>query len=467
MIRKYLYGGDAIKQTVLKKRGIHMGLGDIFKTGQFKAEIEELKQENIRLQDELSHAQSLLTPEMQNAQKLHERIGKLNAQKSTLENNIKDIESDITQRRSNIEQLDLEIKNREKQIIDLDDEILVQDFGLYRPHYNFANALDYKEKLAEIRSRQKALIKNKDAVTGNTNWQVNGSVLKGRKMVNDTQKLLLRAFNTECDELISKVKYTNYDASLNRIYKSAEAISKLGTIMDISIKHAYLNLKVEELRLAFEYQQKKQEEKEAQKAARAEMREAARLQKEIEAQRKKIEKEQTHYQTAYDRLMKQLEHSPDDEALLSKKAELENQLKDIDKAIKDIDYREANQRAGYVYVISNIGAFGPDVYKIGMTRRLDPQDRVDELGDASVPFNFDVHAMIFSDDAPALETALHKAFEDRKLNMVNTRREFFHVTLNEIKDVVKKNFDKTVEFIDVPDAEQYRISLKMQQEMHK
>lgn len=467
MIRKYLYGGDTIKQTVLKKRGIHMGLGDIFKTGQFKAEIEELKQENIRLQDELSHAQSLLTPEMQNAQKLHERIGKLNAQKSTLENNIKDIESDIAQRRSNIEQLDLEIKNREKQIIDLDDEILVQDFGLYRPHYNFANALDYKEKLAEIRSRQKALIKNKDAVTGNTNWQVNGSVSKGRKMVNDTQKLLLRAFNTECDELISKVKYTNYDASLNRIYKSAEAISKLGTIMDISIKHAYLNLKVEELRLAFEYQQKKQEEKEAQKAARAEMREAARLQKEIEAQRKKIEKEQTHYQTAYDSLMKQLEHSPDDEALLSKKAELENQLKDIDKAIKDIDYREANQRAGYVYVISNIGAFGPDVYKIGMTRRLDPQDRVDELGDASVPFNFDVHAMIFSDDAPALETALHKAFEDRKLNMVNTRREFFHVTLNEIKDVVKKNFDKTVEFIDVPDAEQYRISLKMQQEMHK
>jgi septal ring factor EnvC (AmiA/AmiB activator) len=461
-----LYGGDTIKQTVLKKRGIHMGLGDIFKTGQFKAEIEELKQENIRLQDELSHAQSLLTPEMQNAQKLHERIGKLNAQKSTLENNIKDIESDIAQRRSNIEQLDLEIKNREKQIIDLDDEILVQDFGLYRPHYNFANALDYKEKLAEIRSRQKALIKNKDAVTGNTNWQVNGSVSKGRKMVNDTQKLLLRAFNTECDELISKVKYTNYDASLNRIYKSAEAISKLGTIMDISIKHAYLNLKVEELRLAFEYQQKKQEEKEAQKAARAEMREAARLQKEIEAQRKKIEKEQTHYQTAYDRLMKQLEHSPDDEALLSKKAELENQLKDIDKAIKDIDYREANQRAGYVYVISNIGAFGPDVYKIGMTRRLDPQDRVDELGDASVPFNFDVHAMIFSDDAPALETALHKAFEDRKLNMVNTRREFFHVTLNEIKDVVKKNFDKTVEFIDVPDAEQYRISLKMQQEMN-
>lgn len=134
-------------------------------------------------------------------------------------------------------------------------------------------------------------------------------------------------------------------------------------------------------------------------------------------------------------MLKQLESSPDDADLIQKKSELETQLQDIDKAMKDIDYREANQRAGYVYIISNIGAFGENVYKIGMTRRLDPQDRVDELGDASVPFNFDVHAMIFSDDAPALEAALHKAFEDRKLNMVNTRREFFNVTLDEITNV--------------------------------
>lgn len=440
-----------------------MGLGDIFKAGQYKNEIEALKQENSQLQSSLEHAQSLLTPEMQDAQKLHVLIDNLKLQKNNLENDIHNIEADISRRVYNIGNLDSEIKKREQQIIDLDDEILVQDFGLYHPHYAFANALDYKERLADIRSKQKKLIKDKNAVSGNTNWQVNGNPSKGRKMVNDTQKLLLRAFNTECDELISKVKYTNFDASLNRIYKSAEAISKLGTVMDISIKPGYLRLKVEELRLAFEYQQKKQEEKEAQKAARAELREAARLQKEIEAQRKKIEKEQVHYQTAYEHLLKQLEQNPDDISLLSKKSELEEHLTDIDKAIKDIDYREANQKAGYVYVISNIGAFGPDVYKIGMTRRLDPQDRVDELGDASVPFNFDVHAMIFSDNAPALEAALHRAFEDRKLNMVNTRREFFHVTLDEIKDVVKKNFDKTVEFIDVPDAEQYRISQKMRE----
>ena len=204
-------------------------------------------------------------------------------------------------------------------------------------------------------------------------------------------------------------------------------------------------------------------EKEELKAARAEQREQAKIQKELEEQRRKIEKEQTHYQTAFEKLQMQLELNPDNPDLLLKKAELESQLSEIDKALNDVDYRQANMRAGYVYIISNIGAFGENVYKIGMTRRLEPQERIDELGDASVPFNFDVHAMIFSDDAPALEAALHRAFENRKLNMVNQRREFFNVTLDEIKEVVKKNFDKTVEFIDVPDAEQYRISMRMKE----
>ena len=387
-------------------------------------------------------------------------------EKFETEKQIDSLNKTISDKTSEIWDLNNTIQQKKSEIIWMDDEILVQEFGLYKPQYEFSSSLDYKEKLAEIRSQQRAMVKNKTAVSGNTNWQVNGSTTKGRKMVSDTQKLLLRAFNSECDEVVSKVKYTNFDLSLNKIYKSAEAISRLGSIMDIAINNQYLNAKIQELRLAFEYQQKKQEEKENQRAARAELREAARLQKEIEAQRKKIEKEQTHYQTAYEKLLHQLEQNPDNNDLLQKKEELENQLKDIDKAIKDIDYREANQRAGYVYIISNIGAFGENIYKIGMTRRLDPQDRIDELGDASVPFNFDVHAMIFSDDAPALESALHKAFENRKLNMVNTRREFFNVTLDEIKEVVKKNFDKTVEFVDIPDAEQYRISQKMKTKIY-
>ena len=144
-----------------------------------------------------------------------------------------------------------------------------------------------------------------------------------------------------------------------------------------------------------------------------------------------------------------------------KKNEIVQQLSEIEKSLQEVDYRQANQKAGYVYIISNIGAFGENVYKIGMTRRLEPMDRIDELGDASVPFNFDVHAMIFTEDAPKLEAALHQAFSDKKLNFINTRREFFKVSLDEIKAVVKQNFDKTVEFVDIAPAEQYRQSLLM------
>ena len=410
-----------------------MGLKDVFNIGKIAKENAGLKE--------------LMSPEFQNASALNSKVAELEAKKERLE-------KEIDKRTSKIDAL-------KKEAIFFEDAITFQEFGLYTPRYDFVTSEEYKEELDRIRDAQKKLIKNDKAIIGATTWTVNGSKSKGNKMIADMKKLFLRAFNSDCEDVISKVKYNNFDMSLKKIRQSANSIEKLGKSMSLQITQKYIDWKEEELTLAFEYQQKKQEEKEAQKAARAEMREAARLQKEIEAQRKKIEKEQTHYQTAYEKLLKQLEEDPDNSDLLAKKSELENQLNDIDRAIKDIDYREANQRAGYVYIISNIGAFGENVYKIGMTRRLDPQDRVDELGDASVPFNFDVHAMIFSDDAPALEAALHKAFEDRKLNMVNTRREFFNVTLDEIKEVVKENFDKTVEFVDVPDAEQFRVSQKM------
>lgn len=410
-----------------------MGIFDILNSGKIKKENESLKE--------------LLTPELQNAATLNNYVSELESRKENLEKEISSLSSSID--------------SMKKEAIFFEDAITYQEFGLYTPRYSFITSEEYKKELDRVRADQKAMIKNDTAIAGSKTWTVDGSKSKGNKMIKDMKKLFLRAFNSDCEDTISKVKYSNYDMSLKKIYQSAESIQKLGTMMSLSITPQYINSKVEELRLSFEYQQKKQEEKEAQKAARAEMREAARLQKEIEAQRKKIEKEQTHYQTAYEKLLKQLESDPNNDDLLQKKSEIESQLADIDKAIKDIDYREANQRAGYVYIISNIGAFGENVYKIGMTRRLDPQDRIDELGDASVPFNFDVHAMIFSHDAPALESALHKAFENRKLNMVNTRREFFNVTLDEIKEVVKKNFDKTVEFVDIPDAEQYRISQKM------
>lgn len=433
---------------------------DIFKTKQYKADIQSL-------QERCAELEKYVTPEMQNAINLEKRIKELSELSTQYEKNIQELVLGYNQidetRKSELANLNNEIEEKKKELITFNDSILVQEFGLYEPRYDFANSSLYKDKLDSIRAQEKACIKNNTAVLGNTDWTVNGSVVKGRKMVKDMQKLLLRAFNSECDETIGKIKYNNVDTSIRKIENSSNAVSKLGATMGISISKKYFDLKVQEAYLAFEYRQEKFKEKEEAKEARAQLREAAKLQKEIEEQRKKFEKEKSHYSTALSIIDRQLEYASDEEraALLEKKSELEQHLGDIEISLKDIDYREANQRAGYVYVISNVGSFGENIYKIGMTRRLDPQDRVDELGDASVPFNFDVHAMIFSDDAPALEAALHRAFEDRKVNMVNQRREFFNVTLDEIKDVIKKNFDKTVEFVDVPDAEQYHISEKM------
>ncbi len=470
-----------------------MGFLDTFKGNQYKTELENLQQQYKVLETEMDiqkqsyvtletkynevevelkntqqdyqNLQSLITPEMKEAITLQNELNRLKneieRQKVKLKTETAIKQKELNELDNKIATLNTEIKEKKKQIAYLDDELLVQEFGLYKPKFDFANALGYKESLTEIRNKQKILIKEKRAVTGNNEWRVNGSIIQGRKMINDIQKLSLRAFNQECDELIRKVKYTNFNASLDRLSKSSLEISKLGADMNVFIANEYIQSKKEELRLAFEYQVKKQEKKKAVKAAKAEQREQAKIQKELEERRRKVEKEQTHYQTAYEKLKAQIEQNPDNADLLQKQQEMEATLSDIDKALTDIDYRQANMRAGYVYIISNIGSFGKDIYKIGMTRRLEPQDRIDELGGASVPFNFDVHAMIFSDDAPSLETALHKAFEDKKVNMVNHRREFFHVTLDEIKEVIKKNFDKTVEFIDIPDAEQYRVSEKM------
>lgn len=437
-----------------------MGFLDTFKGKQYKQESDNLKAE-------LDQLRSTFTPDMQQADNLQQLVNKLNSEIALLENEKNAKTQEITALNSNILELKGQINSLKDDIIEFNDEILFQSFGLYHPRYSFANSAQYKDRLDAIRAEQKSTIKNGNATTGNMAWTVNGNAQQGKKMVKDTQKLLIRAFNTECDDVIDKVKFNNIDSAIKRISKTKDAISKLGTVMSIAITEYYYGLKIQELYLAYEYAQKVQEEKEEQKRIREELREQAKLEKEIEAERKKIAKEQTHYSNQLNTLNKQLENTnlSDEEraALEDKKMQVQGQLEELDKSLKSVDYRAANQKAGYVYVISNIGAFGENIYKIGMTRRLEPMDRVNELGDASVPFNFDVHAMIFSDNAPVLEAALHKAFENKKVNMVNTRREFFNVTLEEIEAVVKANYDKTVEFTRLAPAEQYRETLKIKE----
>lgn len=437
-----------------------------------KQELEALRSEN----QSVTEKNAALEQELE---ELKKQNGALSATVDSFPKNLpsyNDIQEEIKKRtaylaglKATISDTEDKLKAAKQNLIEVSDAVQLQDFGLYTPHYNLMRADEYKAKMMEIRALQKDMVRNGSAVTGSQTWTVNGNASKGKKMVADMQKLLLRAFNAECDDVIEHVKYNNIETAEKRITSSQEAITKLGTIMGVSIVPAYYRLKLEELYLAFEYAQKKQEEKEEQREARAQMREEAKLAREIEEARKKLEKEQQHYNNALAKVNAQLDAASEEDraAIEEKKSIIESQLQKIDKEFADVDYRQANQRAGYVYIISNIGAFGENVYKIGMTRRLDPQDRVDELGDASVPFNFDVHAMIFSDDAPKLEAALHNAFADRKLNFVNQRREFFNVTLEEIKKVVKENFDKSVEFVELAPAQQYRESILLRKKAHQ
>lgn len=439
-----------------------------------KKEIELAKEKEEKLSSEIDILQSRCSELSQ-----YEKIADIEREKEkTLsfiqEQNIKnEIDkqqhiNEINSLKTQIASLSEDVKQKEAKIVELDETILLQEFGMYSPIYDFANSEMYKDRLDAIRTEQKNMILFKTAATCSANWTVNGSEAQGRVMTNQNIKQILRCFNDECDILISKVKFNNVAAFIEKIRKSYDALNRMNTKNAVSISHEYLELKIQELQLAYEYVVKKQEEKEEQRRIREQMREEARLQKEIEEARKDIEKEQKHYINALLKLNKQIDSCDEleKEILLEKKAEIEKHLSDLDLAIKDIDCREANKRAGYVYIISNIGSFGENIYKIGMTRRLDPMERVEELGDASVPFKFDVHAMIFSDDAPTLETALHHAFENKKVNMINGRREFFNVTLEEIEEVVKANYDKTVEFIKIPQAEQYRESQKIIEQLN-
>lgn len=349
-----------------------------------------------------------------------------------------------------------------------EDNIELAEFGVYEPMYVFANASGYKDALRVCRDKQKVWVREFREELNESTWTVNGRRTEGRKMVGDVGRLLVRAYNDECDTLISKVTYRNIDATIDKIMSLAESISKFGRVLGIRIDIRYVRLKIEEARLAYDYAQFKEEERERIREERQREREERKAQAEIAAKRKELEREKKQYARAAESLRKQLakvlenaDDSVDIVAVKEKLSHVEEQLDNIDEALEDVDYREANKRAGYVYVISNVGSFGPKVYKIGMTRRLDPYERIRELSSASVPFSFDVHAMIFADDAPALEAALHREFANRRVNLVNGRKEFFSATLKEIESVILSNYDGTVEFIETVDADQWRQSRAM------
>lgn len=405
----------------------------------------EAEAERIRSAAEMEAARTRSALEMEAAQR---------------RNAIQVLSEQLGQKQNEMRMVDAELERLRGEIHLLDGELELHAVGFYRPRFDYGTSTEYREAIERCRAAQKDLIRAKRAAIGKVDWYVNNSRTEGRKQINQTLKLMLRAFNGECDAAIASVKYNNFPTMEARIRKSRDAVNQSAEVQGCEITRDYLELKLRELRFAYEYQEKLQAEREEQRAIREQMREEEIARRELERAEQDAARDELRYADALARARSEVERvvGAKQQKMLEQISLLEQRLAEAQAARERAIARAQLTRSGHVYVISNIGSFGENIYKIGMTRRLDPMDRVRELGDASVPFTFDVHAIIWTEDAPGLETALHRAFDGRRVNQVNLRKEFFAVTLDEIARVVRANHGE-IEFTLVAEAKEYRQSI--------
>ncbi|MFS2176734.1 DUF4041 domain-containing protein [Rhizobium pisi] len=343
-----------------------------------------------------------------------------------------------------------------KEVAIFDEKLAFAEMGVYEPHFDYTDSEDYKQNIEVVRAAQKQMVSLKTAVVCPTAWTVDGSTAKGQTMTNRNIKLTLRAFNNECDAAIANTRWSNVNAMEKRIGNALIQINKLNESNRVFITEEYVKLKFQELFLTHEYREKL-------KAERDERAELARAQKEEQKlirDMERAEEDEARYQRLLDKAKTEAERAvgPKLEAFNAQIEMLERDLAEAHAKVERAQAMAEKTRSGYVYIISNVGSFGSDVVKIGLTRRLDPADRIRELGDASVPFVFDTHAIIYSDNAPTLERALHTEFEPARANAQNYRKEFFKATLGEVEAAVKRLAPDAPFFKDV-EAQDYRETL--------
>jgi hypothetical protein len=343
-----------------------------------------------------------------------------------------------------------EIAHASQHLITTRDQAALQELGLFDYAHPAEHSASLATQLESTRAQIKDMVRRKTAIIATTNFTFNNSAKQGQQFVNQMSQIMLRAYNAEAENCVKTVRAGNLQTAQNRLSKAREQIVKQGTMIDLQVSHQYHQLRLAELSLAARHLQALQAEKEEERARREELREQRRVEQELARAKEKLEKEVSHYQAT----LAVLEANGDTEGA----ERIRTLLQDAERAIEDVDYRAANIRAGYVYVISNVGAFGENMVKIGMTRRLEPMDRVKELGDASVPFTFDVHALFFAEDAVGIEATLHRTFAEQRVNKINTRREFFYVKPAEVLDVLKEHRVEVLEFTTDYLAEEFHLS---------
>ena len=370
-----------------------------------------------------------------------------------------------------LQTIDNQIQMKKSELLAIEEEINLandtlelQEFGFFERRYNFSDSTRYKDALDTLRMGQKDMVKNGRAGEIISPMLLDNSQSKGRAMQNQLIKAAIRGFNGEADALLVKVTVSNVDKKVQALRKAFEQINKMYQRNMVCLTLPYLESKIEELRLAAEYEMQKQEEKELLREQRAKEKEDKKLQAEIANRRKQLEKDRKHFKQMLANVEDLIKTANQDEIdkLKSQLSEYQDKLSELDEIEEDIDYREGHATAGYVYIISNIGAFGEDVYKIGVTRRLEPLERIRELGSASVLFQFDVHALIFSEEAFVLESELHSTFAKYRVNKVNGRKEYFKVPFAEIKAVLDTHKELAIELTEDAEAFEYRQGILME-----
>lgn len=367
-----------------------------------------------------------------------------------------------------VSSLDKELEKRKEELQDvksrlaiMNDDVGLQEFGFFERQYKFSDSVHYKAELDNLRLQQKQLVKDGRAGVITSPLAFNNSVKKGEAIQKQLIKAAIRGFNGEADALLTKVTPGNLENKKKALQKAFEQLNKIYERNFVKLTNQYLELKAKELQLAVEYDLQKQEEKELLREQRAQEKEDRKLQAEIATKRKKLEKDRMHFKQMLDNVEALMKSASEEEKekLKLQLSEYQNKLSELDEIEEDIDYREGHASAGYVYVISNIGSFGEDVYKIGVTRRLEPLERIRELSSASVPFQFDVHALVFSEEAFALETELHNQLAEFKVNKVNGRKEYFRVPFDRIKEILSAHKELAIELTEKAEAFEYRQGL--------
>lgn len=392
-----------------------------------------------------------------------------------------------------------QLSNYEEDLYKHESKYSTDDYDLYK--YIFTNETpdSFKEKIEDNYIKGQILFDSGLAVIDTSEKYVGEEDISFNRRSQNIMKNMINLFNAECNQIFDKLTIRNVNKMIEKLNKVKDNINKINKVNAnhyYYISDEYYKIKIDEIQLKFEFETAKQKYKDEQDAIKAQMREEQREEKKLVKEREialkaaaKAEKEEHEFEYKLRIAREELEatmaahlalkEQEDKDKFNAELQEKDNEAKEKELAMNEMiskleedlrlaqEAKERNKsmaqqtRSGYVYIISNVGSFGDGVVKIGMTRRLEPMDRVKELGDASVPFGFDVHALIYSKDAPALENELHKQFADNRVNLVNLRKEFFNVHVNDVSNyLLEKGFDMSKMNI-LPDASEYYESMSI------